>query len=286
MVEAIAAHPDRPLTLFAEWGSRTASAIRVAAALGHSWAPAVDDYLPCAALILPAELARGFDDFAVMNSTVEDPDDVVLFDYLRALGSDAIAPVDGPVEHDGGDSLVGNSTMGVRKAVRYVASRHAATHESVLTGLTAVPHYDWWEQQAVMFIQDASSPDGWARVRSGPAFEHLGIGTSEVDDALEGALRDVPDRDALDDRVSAIIVREVWKTAYLLGAVIADHGAGLEDDDRFLGALSTLAPGALRRIVPAHLLTTIAELLRPVVILGAGAGIRSRSVKRENGETR
>lgn len=280
VLAAVAARPQDALSLFVEWGSRTASAVRVAAALGKSWAPVVDDYIPCAALVLPAAAAAGFDDFAAANSSVTDPDDVVLLEYLHALGLSAVALVDGPVQHDDCDSLVGNFIMGVRRSVQFSERSNDHLNASILADLDAVPYYDWWDQQAAMFVPDASSMDGWARIRSGPAFEHLGVSVRAVEAAFEAEFPSVPNRPQLDDRVSAIIAREIWKTAYMLGVVVSDKGgaAGAASDERFLAALATLAPGGLRRVTPTKLLGVIADLLLPLVVRGVECGIRNRSL--------
>src|SRR5437660_12652471 len=55
---ALACRPDSALAFFAEWGCATATAIRVAALRGASWAEVVDWYVPTQALALPAAVAR------------------------------------------------------------------------------------------------------------------------------------------------------------------------------------------------------------------------------------
>jgi hypothetical protein len=72
------------------------------------------------------------------------------------------------------------------------------------------------------------------------------------------------------DRVSDVLLAEVWTTAYTLGVVTRDLGA---PDGRFPDptrpaartALATLVPGALRRVVPVRWLAAVGELLHPLV---------------------
>lgn len=274
LAAAVQARPLDALALFAEWGSRTAGAVRLAAAMGAAWAECADDYIPCVAIVLPFAEAVAFDAYAEKHSSEVDPDDVVLLRFLAERSVRALTPVEGLVDHDQCESLVGNKIMGLRRAVRYQDAWSGLSDSTVCETPSAIPYYDWWDQQAVAFVPDAGSPDGWARLRSASAFEFLGADVSVADmsfderqDALSERLRDL---------VSTIILREIWKTAFMFGFVIADQfGApGLSANERFVEAAATLAPGGLRRIVPVHLLSEISSLLLPFVLAGVEAGSR------------
>ncbi|MGW7197585.1 hypothetical protein [Streptomyces chryseus] len=279
--EAVAARPGDPLSLFVEWGSRTASSVRIAAAHGLSWAPVVDDYIPCAALVMPVEIARGFDAFAAAGSTESDPDDVVLLEYLAHLGIGAWAAVANLAQHDAVESLVGNTTMGVRQSVNF--SPLPATEKisgAALTGLGAVPYYDWWSQQATLFVPDDNTVDGWSQIRSRPALSRWGIDPREVEEELVTLLSGLPDTGPLLDRVSRIVVSEIWTTAFLTGLVTGETGPApdLAPGSAAAPALATLAAGALRRVVPVRWLSRVGELLTPVVLAGVAAGLRRTRV--------
>lgn len=276
VMEAIAARPNDPLCLFVEWGSRTSNATRIAASQAVSWAPVVDDYIPCQALVLPVALAAGFDDFAGRTSTHEDPDDVVLLNYLRSLNIVALAAVENLVQHDGTESLVGNSIMGSRRSVNFVSESERAVDGSVLEGLAAVPYYDWWDQQAAMFVPSDLSADGWERLRSRPALALLGVSPELVSESLELHAPSFPNLERLGDRVSDIILKEIWTTAYMLGFVSRGQGPidDASDNAALMATLSTVAPGGLRRITPEKWLADTQELLAPVVVAGFGAGCR------------
>ncbi|WP_405008118.1 hypothetical protein OHV13_32155 [Kitasatospora purpeofusca] len=280
--EAVAARPDDPLCLFAEWGSRTANAVRIAALHGFSWAPVVDDYIPCAALVLPAQAARGFDEYAASKSTESDPDDVVLLDYLAHLGMPAWAAVENLAQHDQVESLVGNSLMGLRRSVLFAGeSALAPVTDSALTGLTAVPYYDWWSQQATLFVPDGSTVDGWAQLRSQPALRLWGVTPDEVE-AEFAALLPLPS--ALTDRVNRILTAEIHKSGFLIGLVSGGLGpvADIAPGSTAAQALATLAPGGLRRVIPEQWLDTVAELLEPVVHAGVEAGLRRTPARRDS----
>jgi hypothetical protein len=257
-----AARPRDSVSLFTEWGSRTANAVRAAALLGHAWAPVVDDYLPSVALVLPAELALGFEEYAAAKASPEATDDVTLLDYLHDV--DKVVPVAGPVDHANPPSLVGNDVMGPRSAA--CLARAGDPDGSVLPAMRAVPYFCWWEQLAVVYLRDSASPDGWRRVPAEEALLERGIGRERVVASLRKALETLPHRDFVHDRVSDVLLAELWTTAYALGVVTRDLG-GFPDLGRpaARAALSTMAPGALRRVVPARWLAAVGELLYPLV---------------------
>jgi hypothetical protein len=262
----VADRPRAAISLFSEWGSRTANAIRVAALLGHDWAPVMDDYLPSVALVLPAELALGFEEYASAKATPTATDDVTLLDYLH--GVEKIVPVAGPVDHANPPSLVGNDVMGPRSAACLAprTAAHGPGAHSTLPMMTTVPYFCWWEQLAVCYVQDATSPDGWRRVPAEEALLSRGIGREQVLDSLRAALETARHREFLHDRVSDVLLAEVWTTAYTLGVVTRELGGAPDPARPFArAALATLAPGALRRVVPVRWLTSVGELLAPLV---------------------
>ncbi|MCC9154142.1 hypothetical protein LZP81_19520 [Streptomyces parvulus] len=257
-----AARPRDAISLFTEWGSRTANAVRAAALLGHAWAPVVDDYLPSVALVLPASLARGFEEYAAAKAAPDATDDVTLLDYLHDV--DRVVPVAGPVDHANPPSLVGNDVMGPRSAACLAPAGDPGG--TVLPAMRAVPYFCWWEQLAVVHLRDPASPGGWRRVPAEEALLERGIGRERVVAALRRALEGVPHRELIHERVSDVLLAEVWTTAYALGVVTRDLG-GFPDLARPAArqALATLAPGALRRVVPVRRLAAAGELLFPLV---------------------
>ncbi|MFE1272034.1 hypothetical protein [Streptomyces sp. NPDC058758] len=274
-----AARPEASLSLFTEWGSRTANAVRAAALLGHAWAPVVDDYLPSVALVLPAPLALGFEEYAAAKATPEATDDVTLLDYLHAV--DKLVPVAGPVDHANPPSLVGNDVMGPRSAACLSAA--ADPDGSVLPAMTAVPYFCWWEQLAVVYLRDPAAADGWRRVPAEEALAERGLGRERIVGALRQALETLPHRAFVHDRVSDVLLAEVWTTAYALGVVTRELGASdgaFPDPSRpaARAALATLAPGALRRVVPVRWLTAVGELLSPLVEAAVLAGAQDAAV--------
>ncbi|WP_306336310.1 hypothetical protein [Streptomyces sp. KL118A] len=273
----IADRPDASLSLFTEWGSRTANAVRVAALRGDTWAPVVDDYLPSVALVLPAPLALGFEEYAAAKTAEEDTDDVALLGYLDAAGTETVVPVANLVDHANPASLVGNDVMGPRSAACFPDAAPALPRDrqrpQELVHLDAVPYFCWWEQLAVAYVRDAAAPDGWRRVPAEDALLERGITRERVVGALREALDRLPHRAFVHDRVSDVLLTEIWTTAYALGVVTRESG-GAPDFTAPLArtALATLAPGALRRVVPAGWLAAVGELLAPLVADAVACG--------------
>ncbi|MFF2523656.1 hypothetical protein [Streptomyces liangshanensis] len=273
----VSARPEAAVSLFTEWGSRTANAVRIAALLGHAWAPVVDDYLPSVALVLPAGLARGFEEYALTKAAGEDTDDVALLGYLA--GTETLVPVANPVDHANPASLVGNDVMGPRSSACFPAAvPPGAAGSGRLGDLATVPYYCWWEQLAVAYVQDPAAPDGWRRVPAEDVLLERGITRHDVVSALRETLEALPLREFVRDRVSDVLLAEVWTTAFCLGVVT--HEAGGEADlaaPLARTALDTLAPGALRRVIPVRWLGAVGELLAPLVRAGVARGMGARA---------
>ncbi|MFE2377231.1 hypothetical protein [Streptomyces sp. NPDC059398] len=276
----ITAYPRAALSLFAEWGSRSSYALRIAAMHGHHVAPVVDDYIPCVALVLPAEDARQFDGWAGAKAATEDPDDLTLLHYLVERKTPALVPVVNLVDHENGDSLVGNNVHGPRSAACSVPWRDDVALPAVpslLTGLGTVPYYDFWGQYSDACLSDPSSVDGRVRSSARVFLREKGVSEVELAVGLRAALERSPERGFLVDRLSEVVLTEVWIVSFLLGYLAAAHegrGAGALDlTGRVAGAaLATLGPGAVRRVVPTRWLPAIGTLLTPLVIDAVRAG--------------
>ncbi|MFH9404224.1 hypothetical protein [Streptomyces sp. NPDC017638] len=276
----VAARPDAALSLFTEWGSRTSYAVRLAAMHGHDLAPVVDDYVPCVALVLPAEIARGFDPYARAKVDGGHPDDLALLHYLTDLGTPVLIPVAGLADHDNDTSLVGNNVHGPRRAACLLPPEPAAlpAEPSVLDGLGTVPYYDFWGQYSDACIPDPSSVDGRVRSSARVFLAGYGVTQQELDQGLREALARSAERALLGDLVSEVVLTEVWIVSFLLGFIAADlEGRGGTTLDltgpAARAALATLAPGAVRRIVPVRRLPAVGALLTPVVLDAVRAGM-------------
>ncbi|MFJ9606891.1 hypothetical protein ACIRS1_11190 [Kitasatospora sp. NPDC101176] len=273
LLPLIEAEPDAALCLFTEWGSRTSYAVRIAALLGHDLAPAVDDYVPSVALVLPADVALGFGEFVRTKADSGHPDDLALLNYLADRGTRTLIPVANLVDHHNDVSLVGNNVHGRRSAACLApvgAALPAGGPYSLLTGLETVPYYDFWGQYSDACVPDDSTVDGRVRTSAREALLERGVTVDRLAAELRESLGRRPESELLTDRVSEVVLTEVWIVSFLLGVITAEvdpgRGAGIDPDRPLAGAaLATLGPGAVRRVVPDRLLPAVGALLRPLV---------------------
>ena len=274
---AVRGRPDDALSLFTEWGSRTSHAARLAALSSEVWAEVVDEYVPTLALVLPADLARGFARFAAGRETGSDPDDVVMCEFLRTCGVRMLVSVPNLVQHADLPSVAGNGEMGVRSSVCFADDIPAVPVTDWVSGrvaspLMVVPHFSWWVGRSECCLRDPDSRTGWRKTPAVAWLAAAGLDRAAVDERFIRTTTDMPGYQELQTRVSGILLRQLWTTAFMLGvcargADTTDHGAFEEALRRPVPsqALSTLAGGALRRFVPQTQLPEISLLLRPVV---------------------
>jgi len=95
---AIEAMPDAALALFSLWDSRNGAAVRLAALSGARWVGAVNEYTPCAALILPRAVAAGYVDYVRRHPRTW-PEDILMYRYLRSDNVPCFVSVPIVVEH-------------------------------------------------------------------------------------------------------------------------------------------------------------------------------------------
>ncbi|WP_181770459.1 NAD-dependent epimerase/dehydratase family protein [Amycolatopsis pittospori] len=107
--------PEEAIAFYANWNSRNGAAVRMAAAAGADWATAVNEYAPCVAMMLPAEIARGYAPFSDAHQDGW-PCDVLMFRYLQSVGVKIRIAVPNTVEHSGLPSVAGNDAHGLRRS--------------------------------------------------------------------------------------------------------------------------------------------------------------------------
>jgi hypothetical protein len=265
---AIAARPDAAVCLFAEWGSRTAHVCRLAALRAAAWAEVVDEYVPTPAIVLPAEAARGFGEFADRALTGgERLDDVAMRGYLNVLGIEASVLVPNLVEHAPGPSLAGNDIMGERRSVCRADAPFTAA-SSVVSGLPVVPHFSWWEGRSVCCLRDQATASGWRKVPTAEFLATRGLSPDYLRDLFSRAVPSLDTDGTVRDAVSGILLFQLWLTAVALGTIAGDHVRDVDAAARTpiaSRALATLAPGGLRRFVPEARMAALAIAMEPLV---------------------
>jgi hypothetical protein len=265
---AVGAMPDRAIAFFSEWGSQTSYAIRLGALAGAGWVEAVDWYVPSLALVLPADAAREFDNFAGnhrFRSRIEDDD--LLYEFLRLLGIQAVIPVPNWAEHADGPSVAGNDSHGLRKATVFLPEVGIAKNLEILWAPKFIPSFSWVGGFPYAIRKPGNPHDRWSRVPIEELLLEHGLDSARTDEILREAGRpppnepDGPGRDAR--RIDSMAL-----CAIALGASAAyldvDIHAALRSQVA-QGALATMVPGGLKRHLPAGTLSAVAHSLSAVI---------------------
>lgn len=264
---AIEARPGAAISLFAEWGSSTASVLRVAALRGAAFAEVVDHYLPHQAAVLPAAAARGFAEFAVGAARWE-PCDVVMLRYLRGADVPSCACLPNLAEHRDLPSLVGrrSSFQGRRSATCFGAG-DGPVGRAIIAGLPVVPRLSWVDATASCLVRGPAGRE----VPGAALLAERGVADPADSAAFRDALAGLGDGPELVQRLGAAALGQLWTAAFLLGLVALGAGPGrpdladgLVDGPLADGALVTLAPGGLRRLVPPEDLDWLSGRLAPL----------------------
>ena len=277
---AIAAMPGAALSLFTDWGSRTASGLRLAALLGRSWAEMADPAVPTQALVLPADVAAGYGEFAEREAGDDLMDDTVMRAYLHARGVPALVSVPNLVEHDLAPSLLGNDArLGRRRSAWYDSGPPAPGEWARgVAAPTLLPFVRWRSGRALSDVREVAGRGEWQRIGTSRILGFRGLRPEEID----GALRDAVASLDAGAEVGAAVGREplgsLWLTAVALGVSLAGMwsqrcAAAVTIEDALAApgaaaALSTMPWGTLRLLCRQDVLTRYAGSLG-VLVTGA-----------------
>lgn len=268
---AVAARPEDAVSLFCEWGSRSASLVRAAAWHGWGWARAIDLYTPSQGLVMPRAAAEGF---AALDDT-GGPDDHALVRYLRDKDISNVVTVPNLLEHDDRPSLTANGFQGRRSSACAADASTADFHTPVAGDrLERLPYVSWMRVFAEWCYCGPLHEDyAWV----GEAIDTgLPEGLRKAD--LAGAFRS--DLDAagteLSETVGEVTLFEFWIAHFGLGRVqpgTVDEAPGPLAEAAFATAL----PGAFRRFLSTRALDALgpaaARLAMAAFRRGARAGV-------------
>jgi hypothetical protein len=250
---AVAARPADAISLFCEWGSRSATLARAAARRGWAWARAVDMYTPSQGLVLPRETALAF-------AAVEDTggaDDHALVDYLRGNGIANVVTVPNLLEHDDRLSLTANGFQGPRLSVCTAPAGADPDFETPVagTGLTRLPYASWMRVHAEWFYCGETPQDYTWLGDFGDTRLPEGFRKADLADRFRADLAQVGA--PLTQAVSELALFEYWTVHFALGLV--QPGPLETRPGPFAeAAFATAFPGLFRRYLPM----TAVEALR------------------------
>lgn len=250
---AAAAFPSAALAFFANWNSRNGAAVRVGALTGADWVGAASEYTPCAALLLPAEVAAGYGGFA-RGRPAGWSEDVIMNRYLRARGVPTYVAVPNPVEHARLPSLLGNDGHGVRLS----ACHGEPGRGSVLDEPAAVPIFKRGRTRCAVRV----SRTGWEYIDGDRFLQRAGVDPRRRD--FERAM------EALNLPLGRDVLWQAWLAACCLGVT----ASALDDRPVADRALATLGPGGLCDSHPYESLQAMSAGLHELARRGVEAGLR------------
>ncbi|CAG7602235.1 Nucleoside-diphosphate-sugar epimerase [Actinacidiphila bryophytorum] len=280
--EAARVAPDDAVAFYTNWNSRNGAAVRAAALTGASWAEALDEYAPCVALMLPAQVAAGYGGFAAGDGAGW-PYDVLMYRHLRASGTRLRIAVPNTVEHSGLPSIAGNAAHGLRRAAVFAAAAPGAGTADC-AALTVVPFLKHGTAQCAVRTGSGSGLGSNSGSGSGSGWEYLeterylrragwSLRAVRADFEAAGAAGALPPRAAWN----------TWLTAFALGTALRAHGGG--DAPHGDAALRTLGPGGVCDDLSPAQIESAADALHALSKAGVEAGRSAGSRLRRTGVT-
>jgi hypothetical protein len=261
---SVARHPDAALSFFAEWGSRTAALVRLAAMSGASWVPMINPYVPTQALVLPAPLAADLAAFLRAETADDEPDDEAILRFLESRGTRMLVSVPNLVEHLDLPSLTGNAGHGVRRAACLPDGPATSPGSAVLDPPAQMPFLAWVDATATTV--DTTT---FARRPTLEILTERGLDGDRLMAAREPVLAGLSDPDGLRSDIGARHLAELWVAAVATG--LLDTASDL-DTPIVRAAFRTMAPGALRTHVDFDALERRADDLAALVMAGLRYG--------------
>jgi hypothetical protein len=272
MRQALSVAPEGAIAFFANWNMSSAQAVRLAALGGASWTPNVESWAPTQALLLPAEVARQFAEFAGQY-TDDKPDNRAMAEYLDSLGLLTYIAIPNLVQHRQTPSLLLNDLLfGIRDSVVFPESADVGPEPFTdrVVAPPAVAHMGLSDWEAMCHY------DPLIAVPRMPAVGHevlvtCGMSTTEVAESFMSDLDYHPEAIATGWAESFLF--QFWITMFIQGHIARgmpeiDKAGGI--DEAFEAsrwartALDSFAPSALRKTYRHDVLQSTAGPLTPL----------------------
>ncbi|AEW98454.1 NAD-dependent epimerase/dehydratase family protein [Streptantibioticus cattleyicolor] len=253
-----AAVPGEAVAFYAGWEGRTGAAVRLAALAGEEWTYAIEEHTPCLALMLPADVARGYTAFAAEHGGGW-PYDVVMQRYLNRLGVPIRVGVPSTVDHSEVPSIAGNSTHGWRQAALFAGSATGpAGHDCAQ--FAVVPFYQYGDARCA--VRPAPDAD-WEYVETERYLRRVGL-AEQCRSALAAAGPTTLPED---------IARPVWETAFAMAVVVAGLDRQPPAPELVRAVMESLGPGGLCEDYTADELRELIPPVRDLAVAAFAAGL-------------
>ncbi|MFE2916627.1 hypothetical protein [Kitasatospora indigofera] len=289
LAAAVAARPEHPLALYANWNAWNGSATRAAALAGADWVAAVPgEWTPSLALLLPRADVLALLAAIPADSAEQTPDDIVLNRELTARGRQVLISVPHLVEHLGDLSLIGNDAYGPRHSACFAdrtGPAAGATPRDPATG-ARYPRWQPWESSpyAPTLLVHLHRGEAHAVLATPDGPRHLTVveylrGTGLADAATRAHRERTGELPGQPTEYPGLRA-ELWYAGYLLGITAPPDGPA-PGDPVVRAALRTLALGGTNSLGPVRRWADQhADRLTELVADGVAAG---RTHRRRNG---
>lgn len=261
-VERVAAAvPDEAVAFYTGWDGRNGGVVRLAALSGAEWAYAIEEHVPCLALMLPAEVARGYSRFAAEHGEGW-PYDVVMQRYLHAREIPIRMAVPSTVDHSDVPSIAGNNTRGWRCAALFSPrSGEPSTYDCAR--YSVIPFYQYGDARCA--IRNGTR---WEYIETERHLRRVGLAAH----CRAGYAASEPS--ALPERIA----RPVWETGFAIGAVLREITDRTPDPAVAHAVMGTLGPGGLCEEFTAAELRELIDPVRALALAALEAGGRARGL--------
>lgn len=283
--QAISARPNACFSLFAEWGSRTGQAARLAALAGLSWVPVADLHMPAQGVVMPASTARSFGDYlAEKVDGSEKRDAFLIYQFLVGSGRTPLTLVPNLVQHDVPlrPSLLPNSKVrGPRRSACFAGDMSVPPtfHREGFDLPHDLPYHSREDLVGRVFHGQGDSKEDSSETATSVWLERGGL-LASAETQFKSLSRTV--EPVAFEIVGLDLRRELWLSMFATGVVIGRHlpesnassklASTASGKQAAAAALKTFIPGALRRVLSDYALREAGGQLDDVVHRGLAAG--------------
>ncbi|MGX6601653.1 hypothetical protein ACWKSP_05865 [Micromonosporaceae bacterium Da 78-11] len=212
--------PDAALSLYANWNSRNAAAVRLAAAAGATWMEELGgEYYSTLGVVLPASRIADYVAFARTYTKWWGEDDEMMREFLVTRGIEAYAAVPCLVEHGALESSSGNQWHGLRQAPCFLPGpAHDSSYEALAHGIDFVPWMSRNRAQVLVRV-DYRGRQEWVNRPWTDLVEPFQLDVAAMHDAYLRAVTAGPRLLAARAELSDVFTEALWTTAYAMGTV-------------------------------------------------------------------